>query len=314
MQPRARYKETVSPYSTGQAFELLFRSRHPLTELSSGTGQAAPDSVVDLDWCEPAPDRPPDLARDVPFHVSGGTFHLQVPGIASYSVTANRIAITPESDAADSSIRAFLFGSAIGALLQMRGLTVLHGSAVGLPDGGAAVFCGQSTAGKSTLAAALAARGHPALADDITAIRLDADGQGWCLPGLARTKLWRDALQHLGLEHRVDDGTRVMPDMDKHSLSVVTADAPMPLRRFYELQAIDGGELAVTPVTGIAKLHTLLAHAYRPHFLQAMGRQGDLLRSAAALVPRLDMQRIVRPRQGQTLDAIVAQLEQQWRA
>ena len=295
------------------AFGLHFRAARGLPEMSPAGHASAVEASVDIDWRD-QPDRRETNHGDLQWVDSNGVFHLRVPGLARFEVSPRSIAVHPAPDADERSIRAFLFGSAIGALLQMRGLTVLHGSAVGLPDGGAAVFCGQSTAGKSTLAAALAARGHPALADDITAIRLDADGQAWCLPGLARTKLWRDALQQLGLEHRVDAGTRVMPDMDKHSLSVVTADAPMPLRRFYELQAIDGGELAVTPVTGIAKLHTLLAHAYRPHFLQAMGRQGDLLRSAAALVPRLDMQRIVRPRQGQTLDAIVAQLEQQWRA
>lgn len=312
MQPRARYKETVSPYSTGQAFELLFRSRHPLTELSSGAGQAAPDSAVDLDWGEPAPVGPPNPARDAPFHVSDGVFHLQVPDIASYRVTANRIAIAPEPDADDRSIRAFLFGSAIGALLQMRGLMVLHGSAVAMPDGGAAVFCGHSTAGKSTLAAALATRGHPALADDITAVRFDADGRAWCLPGLARTKLWRDALQALGLEDRADASTRVMPDMDKHSLHLATSARPAPLRRFYELQAQDGGALTFGTVTGLDKLNLLLTHTYRPAHVQAMGRQPMLLRNAATLAPRLLASRIVRPRGEPTLDAIVAWLEQQW--
>lgn len=297
----------------GQAFEIAFCAGRSFAELGLGPCASVTDDTVHIDWRDGPVGDEPDR-EDLQWMDAERAFQLRVPGIARFSVTPRQIAVCPVPGIDERSVRAFLFGSAIGALLQLRGLTVLHGSAVGMPDGGAAVFCGQSTAGKSTLAAALAARGHPALADDITAIRLDADGQGWCLPGLARTKLWRDALQHLGLEHRVGDSTRVMPDMDKHSLSLVTADKPMPIRRFYELQALDDGVLSVTPISGLAKLNTLLSHAYRPHFLQVMGRQADLLRSAAALVPRVQMSRIQRPRQGQTLDAIVASLEAQWRA
>ena len=297
---------------TGDAFGLRFRSSHPLPELNCGTGEAAADSVVELDWVDDAPMSPPIPARDLPFQFSGGAFHLRVPDIAAYRVTANRIAIAPQAGADDRSIRAFLFGSAIGALLQMRGLMVLHGSAIAMPDGGAAVFCGHSTAGKSTLAAALASRGHPALADDITAVRFDADGVAWCLPGLARTKLWRDALETLGLAHRVDASTRVMPEMDKHSLHLATSARPAPLRRFYELQAADGGALTFGSATGLDKLNLLLTHTYRPAYVQVMGRQPALLRHAAALAPRLQASRIVRPRGEPTLEAIVAWLEQQW--
>jgi hypothetical protein len=246
------------------------------------------------------------------FHFSDGAFHLQVTNIASYRVTADRIVIAPEPDADDRSIRAFLFGSAIGALLQMRGLMVLHGSAIAMPDGGVAVFCGHSTAGKSTLAAALATRGHPALADDLTAVCFDADGGAWCLPGLARTKLWRDALESLGLADRTNASTRVMPEMDKHSLHLATSARPAPLRRFYELLAADGGSLTFGPATGLDKLNLLLAHTYRPAYVQALGRQPALLRKVAALAPRLKASRIVRPRGEPTLDAIVAWLEEQW--
>ena len=302
---------------SGHAFGLSFRGTRELPELSAG--DAAPAAAVAagaaeaaaIDWREPRAEVTPDSRG--PHYVDGdGLFQLQVPDVARFEIGPRRIVIHPAPGADERSVRAYLFGSAIGALLLMRGLTVLHGSAVVLPGGGAAVFCGQSTAGKSTLAAALAARGYAVLADDLAAVRLDADGQGWCLPGLARTKLWRDALQRLGLEHRADAGTRVMPDLDKHSLTLVTADAPMLLRRFYELHTLDDGALSVSPVTGIAKLHTLLAHAYRPSFVQTLGRQSELLRSAAALAPRLQMHRIARPRGEQTLDAIVTQLEKQW--
>ena len=297
----------------GRAFQLHFRATQPLPELTPCDGLASPDSAIDIDWGEPAGLSNDSPTRDAPFHFNDRGFHLQIPGVASYHVTALRIAVTPDPDADDRSIRTFLFGSAIGALLHLRGLTVLHGSAVALPDGSAAVFCGQSTAGKSTLAAALAGRGHLALADDITAVRFDADGQAWCLPGLARTKLWRDALDTLGLADRASAATRVMPDMDKHLLPLATGGQPLPLRRIYEIQARDeGGPLAFSAVTGMDKVTLLLTHVYRPSYAQAMGRYPALLRDAASLARQLSVNRIVRPRHEPTLDAIVGWLESQW--
>ena len=298
----------------GQAFGLRVSSNHPLPELTPlDTAAPSTQGGVEIDWREPVPAALPDEAQREQSLASGDSFHLKIPGVAVYDITSSRITVTPQAQVDDRSIRVFLFGSAFGALLHVRGLTVLHGSAVALPDGSAAVFCGQSTAGKSTLAAALAGRGHLALADDITAVRFDADGQAWCLPGLARTKLWRDALDTLGLADRASAATRVMPDMDKHLLPLATGSQPLPLRRIYEIQARDeGGPLAFSAVTGMDKVTLLLTHVYRPSYAQAMGRYPALLRDAASLARQLTVNRIVRPRHEPTLDAIVGWLESQW--
>jgi hypothetical protein len=303
----------IATETTGFAFGIRFLAARALTEMARNEEAIEFAESATIEWREPR-ELGSNGAGAGPWLDERGVFHLEVRPYARFEVTSKSILVFPAPGASERNVRAFLFGSAIGALLQLQGLTVLHASAIGLPDGGAAVFCGPSTAGKSTLAAALGARGYPALADDLTAIRLDGNGQGWCLPGLARTKLWRDALQHLGLEHRAGDDTRVVPELDKHALPVTTHHAPMPLRRLYELQALDGDELAMTPLTGVAKLHSLVSQAYRPQFLLAMGRQGAFLRAAATLAPHLLAHRIVRPRQGQTLDAIVARLEAQWQA
>lgn len=296
----------------GQAFGLQFCGNRPLPEMSSSLEASVVSPSISLDWLDSGLSDSAEPEGAASLHFSDGIFALQIPGVASYQVTTDRIAITPQPNADDRSVRAFLFGSAIGALLQLRGLMVLHGSAIALPTGEAAVFCGHSTAGKSTLAAALAARGYPALADDVTAIRFDADGRAWCLPGLARTKLWRDALETLGLSSRTTASTRVLPDIDKHSIHLTTSAEPARLRRFYELQTAEGGTLGFGPVQGMDKVNLLLNHAYRPANLKLMDRQSTLLRQAAMLAPQLLASRIVRPREEPTLDTIVQHLEHQW--
>src|SRR3989338_6604387 len=51
------------------------------------------------------------------------------------------------------SLRLFLLGSAIGALLQQRGYIVLHGNAVSVDGKSCTVFVGEQGSGKSTMAA-----------------------------------------------------------------------------------------------------------------------------------------------------------------
>ncbi|CAD5372619.1 hypothetical protein RA210_U200006 [Rubrivivax sp. A210] len=296
-----------------QAFGLAFRSNRHLAEMQpAATAAAAADDFVAIDWLEPAADASCANPPHALVAAGDGSYRLQVPAVAAYRIWPTRIEVHPAAGAGEREVRLFLLGSAVGALLQLRGLTVLHGSAVALPGGGAAVICGASTAGKSTLAAALAQRGHALLADDVTAVQLDAEGRAWCLPGLARTKLWRDALDRLGLADRVDESTRLRPDIDKHALGLATGTQPLPLRRFYELQAVEEGGLRFEPIAGMAKLTALLNHVYRPDHLPSLGLHPALLRQAAALASQLACGRIVRPRGHATLDAIVAGLQRQW--
>ena len=59
--------------------------------------------------------------------------------------------------------------------MQVRGAELLHGSSVGTPHG-AVVITAVSHTGKSTLAVALAARGHELRADDLTCFRTTPGG------------------------------------------------------------------------------------------------------------------------------------------
>ena len=65
--------------------------------------------------------------------------------------------------------------SVLPLVVQARGTQVLHASAVATP-GGMVALCGTSTAGKSTLAAALLARGREVVADDALAFEAGGDG------------------------------------------------------------------------------------------------------------------------------------------
>lgn len=296
----------------GSAFGLEFASNEPLTEfvaVEAGTVRA-PDACIE--WHAPRPQQ--RVIADKPFSWQRGVFELSVPDVSDFAITATRIDIHPAPGVATSAVRAYLLGSAIGALLHLRGRLVFHGSAVRLPGGSAAMFCGHSTAGKSTLTATLTQHGHAALADDLSAVEPDPAGRPLCLPGLARTKLWRDALDRLGWSGQAQTDARVMPNIDKYCLKVPTAQEPAPLSRIYEIRVDESSQahLAMTPVVGVEKITAMLSHIYRPGYLQAMERQSHLLAAVAKLAPQVQMTRISRPRRGDTLAAIVDGLHLQW--
>jgi len=87
----------------------------------------------------------------------------------------------PETDAME--VLTFLLGSAWGVLCHVRGLLPLHCSGVAKGDHLFA-FTGRTTAGKSTLAAALALRGLAHAGDDVVVLR--SGDQGFTAHGLSK--------------------------------------------------------------------------------------------------------------------------------
>jgi len=89
----------------------------------------------------------------------------------------------------------YLLGPIMGFVLRRRGILSLHASAVCIAAQ-AVVLCGESAAGKSTTAAALACAGVPVLAEDISPIRGENDTL-YVEPGYPRVCLWPDAVEKL---------------------------------------------------------------------------------------------------------------------
>jgi hypothetical protein len=83
----------------------------------------------------------------------------------------------------------------MGFILRRRGVTALHASAVCI-YGRAFVLCGDSGAGKSTAAAALALTGIPVMCDDITALTTNGS-EFFVEPAYPQVGLWPDAVRNM---------------------------------------------------------------------------------------------------------------------
>lgn len=231
-----------------------------------------------------------------------GLLKLDVPGIASFLVRGGcEITVEPAEGSDEASIRAFLLGSALGALLMQRGLLVMHGNAIRIGD--RCMLCvGHSGAGKSTLAAAFTRRGYALLADDVIPI----DGNGCALPGVPRVKLWPDSAAQLGLDVTRLDAIR--PGVNKFTLPVHQSmtDLPLPVGWIYVLTA--GETPSLSAVRGMRRFELLQGYGYRPRFVAGLGLQKEQLLSCSRLASQAQMSELVRKRDHFDLNGLVDSL------
>jgi hypothetical protein len=170
----------------------------PCPELTPATEDAAVDVVVEYG---PVPRRlEPAVVESDRWDVQPGRFLWRGgPRAGRFLVEGGRRVILKRNAAAeDDRLRAFLLASVLAALLQQRGLLVLHADAVVLPTGAGVAVAGESGSGKTPTAAALIARGCSMLANDIVALRADPERGVMALPGIPRLHAWEDAAAALG--------------------------------------------------------------------------------------------------------------------
>ena len=151
----------------------------------------------------------------------------------------------------------YLFGPVLSYVLRRRGVLCLHASAV-VVNGRCAVFCGAPGAGKSTLAAAMSARGHQLLTDDVLAVA-ERDDRMLAWPGYDHLRLWNDSAKLVaGDEHRLPPLT---PNWTKRAFPAETMGAGLakdavPIGWVFLLAAHSGAADAphVVPLSGVATL------------------------------------------------------------
>lgn len=274
-----------------RVFGLTLASELACPELREGQG--APDvSCV----CQRA--RPETSARTSGFDAVPGHFELQVPRVARFVVSNGRtIIIEPHSDADEDSIRLFLLGTVIGALLHQRGVLPLHGSAV-CKDDRSVLILGSSGAGKSSLAAALGRHGWRLQSDDISALRLD-DGQVWCEAGFPRQKMWPDSLKMLG--ENPDHYSRVRPTLEKRNMAVASwefHDARAPICAIVALSGHRDHAPRLAAVEGPRRMAVLKRQTFRAQLSTRLQMQVRHFRMIGALASQAPLWRLQRPRAG----------------
>ena len=233
-----------------------------------------------------------------------GAFLRHMGGVARYFVTGG-CDILVEPLGADRDVAAVLTGSIFAALLQQRRVVSFHASAVAT-EAGAVLFAGRSGAGKSSLLAALLARGYAMLADDATAAAPGEGGRMQTLPAFPRLRLCRDTLDVLGLRAR----DRVYEGTEKYAFPVERFHGePLAVRAVYVLTAHDRDGIGVEAVAPAAAFQWLCRYTYRVRYVAALGQHRHLFHTVAAVAKRAPVFRVARPSRPFRLDALADRID-----
>ena len=232
------------------------------------------------------------------------TFLMNVPGVAGYLATGGRyVTVDPECDS-DRKIGVFLAGRIFVALLQQRGLTTFHASALAT-EAGAVLFAGPSGIGKSSLLAALLDRGYCMLSDDVTSGTLDAAMRITVLPAFPCMRLPADTLDMVGWRERA----QAWEGLEKSLLPLERFHpTPLPLRAFYILTRNDRQDVGIERLPISHAFTWLLKYTYRKRILYGMGQQRTHFRTLTASKD-VPVSLVERPRHPFLLDMLADRID-----
>lgn len=218
----------------------------------------------------------------------GASYRLRYGDGTEFRVDAagTRVACTWPAELTLEDAATYLLGSICGFVLRLRGIPALHASAVALGDRAVAI-CGPAGAGKSTTAAAFAARGRPVLADDVVPLLERTDGIH-VQPAYPHLRLWPDVLPALG----TGDLPPLTPNWDKrfrdlHADGAFHAD-PLPLGAVYLLGGRETEDAPrLEPVPAAEAVLQLVGSVYMGYLPDPAARARDLsvLGGVARAVP-----------------------------
>jgi hypothetical protein len=231
---------------------------------------------------------------------------LSFGGIGSFLVRqGHEIIVDPAPGEDERWVRNAVMGPVMGTLLYQRRWLTLHASSISL-GGKAVAFMADRGWGKSTMAAAMVARGHDLVADDVTAVKSDGN-ELVVTPGHPLLKLWPDAAASVN----EDPGKlpEIAPGSYKRNLRAsrrFTSDS-LPLGCIYVL---DGGDiLEIEPLRPQEALTELIRSTYGRDLLQAV-RPGSHLQQCADVVNSVPIRRLRRPYSLEALSDVVRLIEE----
>ena len=215
-------------------------------------------------------------------------------GVLEYEFSEDGRTVTARTSLPGLDHGAIALGPALGAALHLQGIPVLHGSAV-VAGGRALLLTGAPGAGKSTLAATLAAMGCPVLTDDLAVLDVTELAVS-VRPGLPWLKLEPDA--GMALDRGGGDWPRAYGQAvadDKRRLDAAGLDggfspAAVPLGAVYLLgpRRAASDRCRIAPLTGPEACVALLHQFYGTDLLRipAAARLSQASRIASLAVLR----------------------------
>jgi hypothetical protein len=289
------------------AFGLLIQTEFPFRELlpNPDPADSLPDVIIKWGVVNSMGLNGSPPPNGLFYQVTPSNLWLHVPDLARFLVTGgHEIIIDPLTKTDEDSIRLYVLGSCMGAILMQRHLLLLHGNAIQI-DNHCISFVGHSGVGKSTLAGGFFKRGYSILADDICAL----DTGGRVIPSFPQIKLHADTLEQLKIN--TQSLKKILPSLEKFAVPLGGQFHSLTsrLKMVYVLETHHQDNITITPLTGMEKLGALQNHLYRKQYLNDQERLFACLKQCMQIGSQINLARIRRPLKGFKLDELVNTIE-----
>ncbi|MEO1428192.1 MAG: serine/threonine protein kinase [Cyanobacteria bacterium J06632_19] len=210
----------------------------------------------------------------------------------------DRISASWTSSVLEQEVITLLLGQVLGCTLRLRGTLCLHACAIGIGEKAIAIV-GQSGAGKSTTAAALAKRGYSILSDDIAAINHSA--KDWLVqPGYPRLRLWPKSVNALygsedGLDRIFSFSQKRFVDLNNNSEWQFYSE-PLPLAAIYILgeRQSEFTTPRIGPIPPMNAVMNLMTHRSVRHLKLDSDKQAIEFAELSRLVMKVPVRKVIR--------------------
>jgi hypothetical protein len=218
-------------------------------------------------------------------------FQFEVGKVGVFKVLeGKKILFQPVADFDQHLARIYLNGSVFAAVLHQRKLLPMHASSFEI--NGAAVFiCGESEAGKSTIAYNFYKRGFPILSDDVSPVFV-SDNRVVTRGYSQKVKLWDDALANFKIS---SDGLQQIWEGDeKYYLDVESIE--LELEPKYIFEVFIGEKLEIKTILNADKFELIHRNIFRREYLEGMPETSfSYVKQIASLARQCSVFRIERP-------------------
>ncbi len=237
---------------------------------------------------------------------------LNLKTVARYYATrGEKIVVEPLPGIDEHSVRLFLLGTVIAAILYQRGQIPLHASAV-VKDGKLVLFTGNSGAGKSTLIANLASRGYVIFTDDICVLRHTTGSTD--VLGTASypmVKLWEDAIEQLG-NTQFNKEFKIRPKLPKYGqffYDRFSAES-LPVDKLFILAPQNSaGEISIDKLPPMEAFREIEKQAYRNQLIANTKLRGLHFSLLSQISNNIPVYKVTRPLSGTNVDLLSDAIE-----
>lgn len=244
---------------------------------------------------------------------SASEFLTRVPGVACYYACYGRqLTVEPAEGVDIESVRVFLLGKGMAAILHQQMKVLLHASGI-LTDKGAVLFAGNSGAGKSTIAGILQKNGCRVFTDDMAVIspqHLKEEGKVYILPSYRIIRLWQKSIDHIGIDLKKEAHLQVRKRVSKFSLwnEDMGTEPARVYKIFLLVQDREAEEIEIQKLPAIEAFHRLRTLTYSSMMLEGLGLRKEHFNAMSALAAQTEVYELKRPAHRDTYNEMMQQL------